>query len=115
MSEFIVLKKAENFAVRITNAHKYLVEVKKEKRISDQLYRSGTSVMANLAEAKYAASSADYINKIRIALKEANESRQWIELLYRTNFFDKKMYDSILKDINEIIVILIAIVRPKSK
>ena len=113
MSEFIALKKAEGFAVRITNAHKYLVETKKEMRISDQLYRSGTSIMANLAEAKYAASNADYIYKVRIALKEANESRQWIELLYRTGYFDQKIYDSLLKDINEIIIILVAIVRPK--
>lgn len=81
MSEFIALKKAENFAVRITNAHRFLVEVKNERRISDQLYRSGTSVMANLAEAQYAASEADY--------------------------------GSILRDINEIIVILIAIVKPR--
>lgn len=115
MSEFIALKKAEDFAVRITNAHQYLVQTKKEYRISDQLYRSGTSIMANLAEAQYSATAADYQNKVRIALKEANESRQWIELLYQTHFFDQKVYDSILRDINEIIVILIAIVRPKSK
>lgn len=113
MSEFIALKKAENFAVRITNAHKFLAEVKNERRISDQLYRSGASVMANLAEAQYAASEADYINKVRIALKEANESRQWIELLHKTGYLEDAVYGSILRDINEIIVILIAIVKPR--
>lgn len=115
MSEFIALKKAEHFAVRITNAYKYLTEVKNEKRISDQLYRSGTSVMANLAEAEYAASVPDYVNKVRIALKEANESRNWINLLHKTGFFDDKTYNSIYKDINEIIIILIAIIKTKSQ
>lgn len=114
MAEFIALVKAEQFAVRITNAHKYLIEVKKEKRISDQLYRSGTSIMANLAEAEYASSEADYINKVRIALKEANESRKWIELLHKTNYFDQKAFDSIFKDINEIISILITIIKRKN-
>lgn len=69
--------------------------------------------MANLAEAQYAATIPDYTNKVRIALKEANESRRWINLLYKTDYFDQKTFDSINKDINEIIVLLIAIVKKK--
>lgn len=113
MGRFIALEKAEAFAVRITNARKYLVNEKHEYRISDQLYRSGTSIMANLAEAQYAATAPDYINKVRIALKEANESRRWINLLHKTDYFDQRTYDSINKDINEIIILLIAIVKKK--
>lgn len=114
MSRFIALEKAEAFAVRVTNAHKYLVSEKKEYRISDQLYRSGTSIMANLAEAQYTATQPDYDNKVRIALKEANESREWISLLHKTGYLDNRIYDSILADINEIIIILIAIVNRRS-
>lgn len=111
MGQFFALEKARAFAVRITNAQKYLVNEKHEFRISDQLYRSGTSIMANLAEAQYAGTTADYINKIRIALKEANESREWITLLHNTDYLDEKTYKSIYQDINEIIVMLIAIVK----
>lgn len=79
--------------------------------MSDQLYRCGTSVQAMIAESQYAQSTADFINKLEIALKEANESRSWINLLYKTEYFDQRMYDSMYKDINEIIIILISIVR----
>ena len=111
MADNIIKEKADNFAVRIVNAYKYLTTQKHEKRMSDQLYRSGTSVQAMIAESQYAQSTADFINKLEIALKEANEARSWINLLYKTDYFDQKMYDSIYNDINEIIIILIAIVR----
>lgn len=62
-------EKADAFAVRIVNAYKYLAKEKKEKRISDQLYRCGTSVQANIAEAQYAVSHADFVSKMQIALK----------------------------------------------
>lgn len=106
-----IKEKAEAFAVRIVNAYKYLLTVKKEKRISDQLYRCGTSIQANIAEAQYAVSHADFICKMQIALKEANEARSWIVLLHRTEYFDDKTFDSIYSDINEIIIILISILR----
>ena len=111
MARLIVLDKAMNFAVRVTNAYKYLVDVKHEKRISDQLYRSGTSIQANISEAQYAVSHADFINKMQIALKEANEARNWITLLYKTGLFGQKEYDSIYSDINELVIMLIAIQR----
>lgn len=110
-NERIVQKKSEDFAVRVTNAYNYLKDVKKEKVISLQLFRSGTSVQAMIAEAQYAQSTADFINKLEIALKEANESRNWIKLLYRTNYINLATYNSIYNDINQIIMLLIAIVR----
>lgn len=111
MPKNIVKIKADAFAIRIVNAYRYLTEEKKEKRMSDQLYRSGTAVQALIAEAEYAQSTADFINKMSIALKEANESRSWINLLHETGYFDDSVYNSIHDDINQIIIILIAIVR----
>lgn len=110
-----VLDKAEAFAVRITNAYRYLVEQKKERRMSDQLYRSGTAIQALIAEAQYAQSTADFINKMQIALKEANESRNWIKILHETGYFDDNVFNSIYDDINQIVMILSAIVRNAKK
>lgn len=111
MKESLIQIKADAFAVRIVNAHKYLKDVKHEYRMSDQMYRSGTSIQANVAEARYAESENDFIHKFCIALKEANETRKWITLLHRTGYFDDRSFESIYKDINEIIVILVSIVK----
>lgn len=73
-----VLDKAEAFATRVVKAKKYLCDEKHEYKMSDQLLRSGTAVQALIAEAQYAQSRADFINKYSIALKEANEARNWI-------------------------------------
>lgn len=107
----VVQMKSMDFAVRIVRVHDYLVNVKKEKRISDQLYRSGTSIQANIAEAQYAVSRADFINKMQIALKEANESRNWITLLYKSGYFEEKAYLSLYDDVNQIVMLLISILR----
>ena len=107
----IILDKAENFAVRVVKAKLYLNQQKNEFKMADQLSRSGTSIQANIAEAQYAQSKADFISKYQIALKEANEARNWINVLYRTEYFDKQQYDSIYNDVNQIVMILIAIIR----
>lgn len=111
MSASVIQNKSDAFAVRIVNAYKYLREIKREFRMSDQLYRSGTSVQANVAEAQYAESHDDFIHKMSVALKEANEARSWINLLFKSGYFDRRTYDSIFKDVNEIIIILISIIR----
>ena len=107
----VIQLKAMAFAVRIVKVRDYLVKEKHEHRISDQLFRSGTSIQANVAEAQYAVSHADFINKMQIALKEANESRNWIELLFQSGFFPEAAYQSLYDDINQIVMILIAILR----
>lgn len=111
MADNIVKIKADAFAVRVVNAYRYLVKEKHEKRMSDQLYRSGTAVQALIAEAQYAQSTADFVNKLEIALKEANEARSWICLLYRTGYFQQREFDSIYDDVNQIVMLLIAIIR----
>ena len=104
MSDFSKLmeEKCMNFAVRITNLCRFLVDEKKENRISDQLFRSGTSIGANMAEAQCAISKKDFTSKVYISLKECNESLFWLSLLMRTGYLNKKQYDSIYDDCLEL-------------
>ena len=80
-----------DFAVQIINIVKQLKE-QRESIISNQIGRSGTSIGANVREAKYAHSTADFISKMQIALKEANETGYWLELLYKTNYISEEQY-----------------------
>lgn len=80
----VMEKLSIDFALRIINLYKYLVEEKKEYVMSKQVYRSGTSIGANIAESKTAQSEADFINKLSIALKEANETKYWLVLLHES-------------------------------
>ena len=83
--------------------------------MSKQLYRSGTSIGANIAESLYAQSEADYIFKLKIALKEASESKYWIELLYESELLNQQEYDSLINDISVIIGTLVNIINKIGK
>ena len=78
--------------------------------MSKQLYRSGTSIGANIAESLYAQSDADYISKLKIALKEASESKYWLELLYESELITQQEFDSLANDVNIIIGTLVNII-----
>ena len=107
--ENVIETKSFDFAVRTVNLYKYLTDNKKEFVLSKQLLRSGTSIGANVTEAQKGQSKADFNVKMNIALKEANESEYWIRLLYRTEYLTKEEFNSIEKDIKEIIAILVSI------
>ena len=79
--------------------------------MSKQLLRCGTSIGANVAEAQRGQSKADFVAKMSIALKEANETEYWLKLLYRTEFLTKEQYESMDADIHEILGILVSICR----
>ena len=79
------------FAVAIVELVKEL-KAKRESVVANQIGRSGTSIGANIREARYAHGKADFIAKLQIALKEANETGYWLELLYRTNYIDQTQY-----------------------
>ena len=83
-----------DFAVQIINLVKQLKE-QRESIISNQIGRSGTSIGANIREAKYAHGTADFVSKMQIALKEANETGYWLELLYKTNYIGEEQYNSL--------------------
>lgn len=109
--EKTVLVKSLNFAVRIVRLYQYLTDKKKEFVMSKQLLRCGTSVGANLREAKYAQSTNDFISKNSIALKEIAETEYWLELLYKTEYLSQAEFESIQADCAEIAKILTAIVK----
>ncbi len=110
MANLIAIK-SENFAVRIINLSHYLRDNKQETIISKQIFRSGTSIGANVAESENAQSKSDFESKLNIALKEADETAYWLRILKRTNYLTKEEFDSIYPDITEIIAILIASIR----
>jgi len=115
MSQNVIYILAKKFSLRIINLYSFLTEEKKEFVISKQLYRSGTSIGANIAESIYAQSEADYINKLKISLKEASESKYWLELLFESEKLDQAKFDSIINDLNTIIGTIINIINKIQK
>ena len=109
MKENVIMDKSFAFSVRIVNLHRYLSQEKKEYVISKQIYKSGTSIGANVAEAQRAQSTADFVSKLKIALKEANETQYWLQLLHETKYITDRQFYSIHADLLEILKILTAI------
>ena len=99
------------FALRIVKAYKYLTRQKEEYVLSKQMLRSGTSIGAMMREAKFAQSRADFINKVSIALKEANETLYWIELLHDSEYIDDSSFNSLHQEADELTAILASIVK----
>ena len=106
-----VLQKSKAFAVRIIRLSQHLTEEKKEKVLSRQVLRSGTSIGVNVKEAVRGQSTADFLSKMQIALKEASETEYWLELLAETEYLSEKAADSVLKDCRELIRLITSIVR----
>lgn len=101
-----LVEKSKSFAVNIVKKCNEIKTNKKETILTNQLLRSGTSIGANIHEANYAHSKADFIAKLQIALKECYESEYWIEILIETNYISKE--DTLLHDCKELRRILIA-------
>lgn len=102
----IIRDRSFDFALKIIKLYSFLTDSKKEYVISKQILKSGTSIGANIREARNAQSSSDFISKYSIALKEADETQYWIELLYASEFIDDNAYKSLNDDINELISLL---------
>ena len=108
MGKDLLRQKSFAFALRIIKLYKYLQNQQKEYILSKQLLRSGTSIGALIREAQYAQSKADFLNKLSIALKEANETDYWLQLLFESGFITQKMYESIQPEIAELLKLLIS-------
>jgi len=111
MKENVIASKSYAFALRIVKAYKFLSLEQREFILSKQLLRSGTAIGALVKEAEHAQSKADFINKMNIALKEANETEYWLMLLKDSNFIDEKSFQSIAEENKELIRMLISIVK----
>ena len=110
MKDNSVKDKSFQFALRVIKLYKYLCEEKRELVISKQILRSGTSIGALVEESLQAESKADFIHKLSIANKEANESDYWLRLLKESGYLEDNHFDSIIADLKVIIRLLTSII-----
>ena len=109
--ESILKTKSYQFAIRIVKLCQFLVKEKKETVLSKQILRSGTSIGALIREAEYGQSKADFVSKMSIALKEANETEYWLSLLNDTGYITNEQFTSINKDMTEVKKLLVSTVK----
>ena len=107
--ENIIKEKSFAFAIEIVTLYKILLD-RKEFVLSKQMLRSGTSIGANIRESEHAQSKADFIHKLSIALKEANETEYWIDLLFETKYLSQTEFDIIKPKIVELLKLLTSII-----
>lgn len=116
MKDSILKNKSKAFALRIIKMYNYLCDEKKEYVMSKQILRSGTSIGANIAEAFYAQSEADFIAKLYISRKEAGESLYWIDLLKESGYIGDNVATSISAECDELLKLLTSSIKTmKSK
>ena len=108
MAGSILQQKSYKFAIRVVHLYAYLRDNKHEYTLSKQLLRSGTSVGANLREGKRAQTRADFASKLTVALKEAEESLYWLELLKEGRFISDEEFSSISADCEELVKMLVS-------
>jgi four helix bundle protein len=107
----ILKVKSYNFALRIVKLGQFLVSEKKEFILSKQILRSGTAVGALIREVEFGQSRSDFISKMSISLKEANETNYWLNLLKDSNYLSITEFESLEKDCLELIKLLVATVK----
>jgi four helix bundle protein len=110
MKSNIIKEKSFSFALEIVAIYKYLSFEKREFVLSKQMLRSGTSIGANIREAEHAESKADFIHKLSIALKEANETEYWLDLLYQSEYLPLSQFQNIKDQITQQLKLLARII-----
>ena len=111
MNNSVTHLKSKAFSVRIIRFYKYLTEEKHEYVLAKQILRSGTSIGANARESNNAQSRADFLSKLSIALKEADETQYWLELLVESDIISKSQFESLNDNLTEIIAMLTASIK----
>ncbi len=109
--ENVVKQKSFDFALRIVKMYQFLKTEKKEYVLSKQILRSGTSIGANVTEVQGGISKADFSAKISIAYKEALETEYWLELLFKADYLEQKVYESMFQDCKELSKLLFSILK----
>ena len=115
MADNALKDKSLMFAVRCVNLYKFLCDERKEFVLSKQMLRSGTSIVANISEALCAESDKDFIHKLHIAFKEANETQYWFEVMLKSNLINENEYSSINNDLAELLALLTSIIKTTKK
>ena len=113
--ESLLHKKSYAYAIRVVKMVRFLQDEKKERVLSKQVLRSGTAVGALVRESEFAQSAADFINKLKIALKEANETDYWLSLLHDTRYMDDDAFNSMEADCKELIALLVSSINTLNK
>jgi four helix bundle protein len=103
--------KSYSFAIRIVKLSQYLQTEKKEYVLSKQILRSGTAIGALIREAEFGQSKPDFVSKMSISLKEANETEYWLSILKDTGYMDEKLFDSMQSDCKELIAMLVSSIK----
>ena len=103
--------KSYAFALRIIGLTKFLREQKQDFVPSKQILRSGTAIGALVRESEFAQSKADFINKLSVSLKEANETDYWLNLLKDSDYIDEKSFLSMEEDCGELIALLVSSIK----
>ncbi|MBC8490445.1 MAG: four helix bundle protein [Bacteroidetes bacterium] len=111
MRENVLKVKSYAFAIRVVKLYQYLCNELKEYVLGKQVLRSGTAIGALICEGEFAQSKPDFINKLSIALKEANETLYWLNILHDTDYLNLEIYESLKTDNEEIVKLLIASIK----
>jgi four helix bundle protein len=115
MNENILKQKSYLFALKIVHVYKQLITEHKEYVLSRQLLKAGTSIGANIHEAEFAQSKSDFISKLSISLKEANETEYWLSLLHDSKYLSTDVAKELLNDDKEIISMLVSSIKTSKK
>lgn len=107
----VIQEKSKQFAIRIVRFSQYLRNEKCEYVLSKQILRCGTSIGANIFESRNAQSKDDFIHKLSIALKEADETNYWLDVLLGADIITKSEYNSLYGDLDELISLLVSIIK----
>ncbi len=110
-----LMDKSLAFAVRIVKLAQYLCDERREYVLSRQIVRSGTSIGANVREAQFGQSAADFISKLSIALKEGSETQYWLEVLSKAGYITDKQYNSLRHDIDRLVGLLVKSIKAKKR
>ena len=111
MDKEFVLDKCIKFSIKVNKLRKYLCDIKHEYNNSDQIQRCGTSIGANYSEACDAETKPDFVHKLAIAQKEANETIYWLKVLYGSELISLEMYNDLMADVSELYKIITASIR----
>ena len=107
----ILADKSVNFAIRMAKCYQFLMDEKQEFIMSKQMFRSGTSIGANIHEAIQAQSKVDFVSKLGISLKEASETSFWLVVLHKADTLEDNIYSSLKRDLDEIIRLLVSTIK----
>ncbi|HEY0091446.1 MAG TPA: four helix bundle protein [Flavobacterium sp.] len=110
MRRNVIKEKSFDFALEIIHLYKVICHERREFVLSKQLLRAGTSIGANVRESEFAESKADFIHKLAVALKEANETGYWLELLHQTQYLPDKLFQEIFSKLEELLRLLVSII-----